>query len=762
MATNTERRRRRPAVSCSLCRRRKIRCNRETPCSNCDRSKNQSCIYENDLSHVPWRNMPRLSESQLNNLNNSITASETSISSGEPTGPNISQILLATPSNSTPASTSASQSFTTEVNSLKNKVKELEEQLQKATGRTAHSCAETPTSTSTPNIETTSSTLAGTFSVHRENRLLGEAQAISRGVLHKSRLFGQSHWINGVAPFLRDLLELIEAGTQNTSQASSVMKRCKLLARAIKAQWTPLWPSPPTPELPPKDVADRLVDCYLRTTESVYRILHLPEFKRDYEALWAGGAVPETAFIVQLKLVFAIGSTTYDDQFSLRTSAVRWVYEAQTWLSEPEFKARLSLQSLQTNLLLLIARQRASVGASLVWISAGSLLRAAIYTGLHRDPACLPKSTILAAEMRRRLWNSILEITLQSSLDSGGSPLISLDDFDTEPPGNFDDDQLTVEDSLPAIENSYTETAIPIALRKTFPIRLAIARFLNNFRSSGTYEETLRLDASLRGAYRQLCQTLQGYRTRSGSLSPPQCALQTVNLIMNRYLLALHIPFFIPAVHDTTYTFSRNVAIDTSIKLWCAVWPSTSIMPTPSHTDMPSPAAGEDLARLTICGSEFFRATAMQASLMAAAELITQLQKEEGLSPLPLRPDLLAVITDARSWAFRSIEAGETNIKGYLFLCLISARIDGLIRGLGRDESSRLLIKTAEEAEERCLPILEQKAAQGQNREVLNQTSSSTPEGLEGWDAMMSFNFGSGEPVDWLFNDESMEGLSLW
>ena len=108
------------------------------------------------------------------------------------------------------------------------------------------------------------------------------------------------------------------------------MQKCKSLAKAIKSQRTPSWPSPPTADLPSKDVADELVDCYLRTIETVYRILHVPTFKRDYEALWVSNTEPNTAFLVQLKLVLAIGAITYDEQFSLRTLAIRWIYEAET------------------------------------------------------------------------------------------------------------------------------------------------------------------------------------------------------------------------------------------------------------------------------------------------------------------------------------------------------------------------------------------------------------------------------------------------
>lgn len=477
------------------------------------------------------------------------------------------------------------------------------------------------------------------------------------------------------------------------------------------------------------------MDCYLRTTETIYRILHIPTFKRDYEEVWLNGATPDTTFLVQLKLVLAIGATTYDDTFSLRASAIRWVHEAQTWLAEPEFKSRLSLQVLQTNILLLIARQTASVGATLIWISAGSLLRMAMYIGLHRDPSCLPTGTAFAAEMHRRLWNTIMEITLQSSLDSGAPPLISLSSFDTEPPRNLNDDQLMFEDILPAPEDTFTQMSVAIALRKTFPIRLAVTEFLNNFQSRSTYEETLQLDAALRATYKKLCRTLQGLNSATVP-SPSRFQIQVVDFIMHRHLSALHIPFFVPALRETTYAFSRKVVVEASLKIWRAVWL------TPSTTgDDASPTGGDDLVRLTICGSQFFRVSALQASLMAAAELMFQLQEENGLNPVPLRPDLLAIINDAISWSFRCVEAGETNIKGHLLVCLVAARIDGLMSGVGKDEFPASLIRVVEDAQEKCLRVLEEKVAEGQTEaivDVLNQTELNTPGGTEDWDMMVS------------------------
>ena len=526
------------------------------------------------------------------------------------------------------------------------------------------------------------------------------------------------------------------------AKATSGLQRCKFLAKMIKLHRLPPWPSTPTADLPPKDVADKLVDCYLRTIETIYRILHIPTFKWDYDALWVSSTKPDTAFMVQLKLVLAIGATVYDEQFSLRVSAIRWVHEAQTWLSEPVFKSRLSIESLQTNLLFLIARETAAVGGELVWISAGSLFRTAVHMGLHRDPARLSNTTTFTAEMRRRLWNTVLEITLQSSMDSGGPPFVSLDDFDTAPPSNFDDDQLMTDDAVSKPEDDFTQTSIAVGLRKTFPLRLAITKFLNDIGSNGSYEETLRLDTELRASYKTLCQTLQACNTSTGrSLS--QFESRVVDMIMCRYLSSLHIPFFSSSLHEAAYAFSRKVVIETALKIWGAMNPSSSIMATPSRTDTSSPDQ-DDLVRLTICGSGFFRTVAFQASFVIAAELRTQLRENESLGPAPLRPDLLSVLDDAKTLTLRCIQAGETNIKNYLLICVVSAQIDGLMRGIPKDEFPQLLIKAAEDAVTRCLSILEGKAAQCREEvaldvDGLSQMSLNTPADLmEGWDFMVN------------------------
>jgi hypothetical protein len=155
------------------------------------RSRNETCVYENHPTQPPRQHLGLAQESRESHYLIPIDrASSTSGGSTVPSHP--SRSLVAS---STSASTPASQPSARDVESVKSRIRQPEEQLSKATQKSTQSSV----LTSNSNIQTTTSSIAGTFYVHHESRLLGQAQVISRSVTHKTLLFGQSHWMNGVA-----------------------------------------------------------------------------------------------------------------------------------------------------------------------------------------------------------------------------------------------------------------------------------------------------------------------------------------------------------------------------------------------------------------------------------------------------------------------------------------------------------------------------------------------------------------------------------
>ncbi|KAL4765480.1 uncharacterized protein BDW70DRAFT_168767 [Aspergillus foveolatus] len=723
--------RRRPKVSCMLCRTRKIKCNRERPCSNCLRSRTGTCVYE-ILDHSSFSFSQQLTPSPE--------------SSKSATG--------ASGTSSHVSSWAAESSPDNETSRLNHRIQYLESQIASATPFTRDVQPEC-------DIEVTSSHLSGTFHLHYK-RDPEHAEPIARGFSLKTRLLGQSHWVVSIGYLARDLFKSLEPCMQESSDAWISIERCKALARRIKAQRASSWP-PLASELPSRDICDTLIDHYLQKTESFYRILHIPSFCREYEKSWEPGTVRNPAFMVQLKLVFAIGAVTYDDQFSLRTLAIKWIYEAQIWMSGPKYKARLSIEAMQTNLLLLIAQEQLRVGGEIAWVSAGALLRKAIYMGLHRDPSHLPQRSIFAAEMHRRLWNTIVEVNLQFSLACGGAPLISLDDFDTGPPNNFNDEQLETCDPIPKPQAEMTQISVALALRRTLPQRLAVVKLLNDLGSLGTYKQTLRLDAELRAAYRELCQSL---RTCSDPKPYPltlQYGTEMVDFLMQRYFSALHAPYFGPSLHGTAYSFSRKAVVDASLRIWKAACPRSPVCSSSNADTGTTPNDSGGLPRLIACSSGFYPAAVSHAAVMITMELRAQLQEDAGLNPVPLRPDLLSVLNDVKAWCLRIIEAGETNIKGYLLMSLVITQVRGLMDGLrdGGDQMKEVLVLAVEETGNTCLPILKRMAgAHDQDPDLGAEVVNNIPiDIVDNWDFMVSDSAASAildatDPMSWIWNDD--------
>ncbi|CAK7217628.1 hypothetical protein SBRCBS47491_003223 [Sporothrix bragantina] len=511
----------------------------------------------------------------------------------------------------------------------------------------------------------------------------------------KTRYISQGHWMNGalltiMKPLLNEIMG--KKGNKN-SELYQNMKKCKSLGRAIKSHRVPaVFSIDYGKQIPAREVADELINGYFRTFETVYRILHIPTFTRDYQRYWENPHEASTNFVVQMQLCMAIGAAFYDETCSLRHLAAQWIYEAQVWLMTPapSQKSHMNIPGLQTMCLMHLAREVSGNGGDLVWISAGELVRAAMFMGLHRDPTKIPKIPRYLAEIRRRLWATILEIGLQSSLDSGGPPLLSMSDFDTLPPANFFDDQL-VEKTTPTTSGAappppkplttFTNTSIQIALLKSFPTRLAIARYVNDFRSGTSYDETLRLNSELRSACQALTGTIQSYRPSgsAGKLRPTSFQLRFVDHLTHRFFLSLNQAFLAASQNDPKFYFSRKVSVDTSLKLYQA-WSgkassalSASNAGTPASglgssaarggpTSMPSawtvtgasadplvsssPAAGnrdptstlengedeqDDFFRLSVAASSGFRSVPVQCMATLSMDLLWQLEEEHSV-----------------------------------------------------------------------------------------------------------------------------------
>ncbi|KAI8314938.1 hypothetical protein K4K61_003384 [Colletotrichum sp. SAR11_59] len=75
--------------------------------------------------------------------------------------------------------------------------------------------------------------------------------------------------------------------------------------------------------MPSCEVADALIDAYLRTFESIQRIIHIPTFKVEYERYRQDLSNVNKPFIMLMQLYMAIRATFHDKRFTLRNLTIQ-------------------------------------------------------------------------------------------------------------------------------------------------------------------------------------------------------------------------------------------------------------------------------------------------------------------------------------------------------------------------------------------------------------------------------------------------------
>jgi len=419
----------------------------------------------------------------------------------------------------------------------------------------------------------------------------------------------------------------------------------------------------------------------------------VPTFWTEYEKFWKHPETNATNLRLKILLVIGIGSSLSqqrDTDPEFYSMVNQWVYAAQTWLSGPLEKDRLDIDGLQIYCLTILARQIFSIGADLVWISMGSLLFTAMQMGLHRDPKHLPSMSVLQAELRRRLWASILEMLVQSSLDSAMPPKISFDEFDTEPPSNINDDDMDDMTIViqPRPRDVYTKTSMQLMLLDSLQTRLQVLQLLSGMQSEASYLDALKLSSEITNAYRGSRKFL--VESEVHGVTPFHRNL--LDYLVRRFMIPLHSPFASKAQSDPLFHYSLKVSLDNALAM---------VMPEPN----------EPFFQLMAIGGGWFREGIRCATTIICLELISQTEShllEDTLQQNSQRREFLKkAIRDMIVMSTERIRQGETNIKNHMFLSMILAHAEALELGASID---LMIARSAKDSLEFCYGLLETQA----------------------------------------------------
>lgn len=183
--------------SCSNCRRRKIRCNRQAPCNNCTRSRNHApCVYDHH---------PPLSAGHTSVLPDAIAATEGPRSSV----PGGSSAAAASPAASQRSTTLVATSTTAPEQEyiVRESAPDFSQDVIMAEGRPIWKPKIRPfinrvAGSNRPLIRETATSIGGSFFFDDDVGGPGRKRGIVRSVGHKRRLFLQGHWMN-LVPWVR-------------------------------------------------------------------------------------------------------------------------------------------------------------------------------------------------------------------------------------------------------------------------------------------------------------------------------------------------------------------------------------------------------------------------------------------------------------------------------------------------------------------------------------------------------------------------------
>ncbi|KAI0508300.1 hypothetical protein F5B22DRAFT_650154 [Xylaria bambusicola] len=306
--------------------------------------------------------------------------------------------------------------------------------------------------------------------------------------------------------------------------------------------------------LPTKEETDSLLAVYLDQFEQLYRIVHIPTFRKEYESFWDPNHTrPASSTVLVLSMISVsccLGMQTSSKFIGVKSSAYamveKWVKACDAWTSRQSHKHRV-LVHYQIECLLYLAKKVNTIKKKRFWATSGGLVHNAISIGLHQDPDTIaPEISAYNKEMRKRIWSTIVEFDLQTSFDLRVPTLLSQVHIETDAPRNIDDDGFSSDSAeLPVSRprSEYTFSSYVHFSRQSLPVRLEICKILTgppvdlDWEQVHQYTDMITHEIDALPAWD--LESDQG----SGISHKPSLAYTLLHIQLRQFLIPLHQPF---------------------------------------------------------------------------------------------------------------------------------------------------------------------------------------------------------------------------
>ncbi|KAG8762065.1 hypothetical protein FRC11_011396, partial [Ceratobasidium sp. 423] len=328
-------------------------------------------------------------------------------------------------------------------------------------------------------------------------------------------------------------------------------------------------------DLPPKSVADTLVDFYFTHINYTRYPLYEPAFRVSYDSIWTNGVRVSPGDARFLPLLFVVMATAVrlapehiaGDLRTRRITSLRYYWSSRRTLTLASAIQNESLELLLARLLsarFLIFDRRITE----CWSQLGAAVRTAHALGLHRDGAKLGLDPF-QTEYRRRIWSYLYHADRTHALLLGRPHSIQDDYTDTLPPMNIEDSELLIATSSPLRPHPLSQPTHMTFVILRHQLAKIIGHIVHHFqfvRSHLRYQEVLNLDNELQ----QFVASLPPHY----SLDPDTSLDAVLDFLpVHRFLIvtevyfvriSLHRPYLLRKLDSDRFNFSRKACFDSA------------------------------------------------------------------------------------------------------------------------------------------------------------------------------------------------------
>ncbi|KAI1638426.1 fungal-specific transcription factor domain-containing protein [Biscogniauxia mediterranea] len=537
------RRRDKPQLSCNLCRRRKLKCNRQLPCATCTkRGLQSSCTY---------------------------------VTTAGPSSP-ISHAETAAPSNT-----------------IQDRLRRLEDLVVSLVHQDRGTSIESRQDAQAPNIAPASRAPAKALNTPPDSTVNDETVPTQPelGTLRLSdsetKYQDQSHWTS-VLEAIAELKEDVGEKGHSRPPASnpdppSSNSHIALLYRPKETSQEEILAG-----VPSRAVADRLIAHYFEALKLASCLIHSGEFLKRYNSFWED---PQSTPIIWVGMLFAMFAIAAQFEYNNVESAQEGREEYSTFSSATtlrpivhEYRERV-VQCLQLGrytrggpfvletLIHYVGIEFAlrKDASSDVWLALGITVQLAVRMGYHRDPSHFKSISPYDGEMRRRAWAMLYHMDLGISGQMGAPRLIRDSIVDTAEPrslldSDFNADTVELPPSRP--ESEATPALVVLAKIRMVSTYGVVSDLINSTQPC-PYSRVMEVDSQLKEALKKVPDYCRVRPISDCIMDPAPIIIQRIYIqtTYHKARIVLHLRYLTASRDDDRYIYSQRTIIDAAIQI---------------------------------------------------------------------------------------------------------------------------------------------------------------------------------------------------